>query len=360
MKIAFLAGTLGRGGAERQLIYMLRAAIDKNIEARVLCLTKGEAFEEDITQLGIDVDWVGDSQNNFARLGKILVNLRKRPVDIIQSVHFYTNFYAASAGRILSIPSIGAIRNDLTSEIAANGFFGRWHLKLPKKLVANSTLAVERAITRGIDPSKLAFVRNVVNGSNANGHHQLNTEDRIKILFAGRLVPQKRPKLFVELAARLRSALPQKKLQFLIAGDGPLRLELENGVQKLGLASDYLQFLGETNKMAEVYKTCDILVLTSEHEGTPNVILEAMAHGLPVVATKVGGVPQVLNGECGMLVEFGNSAALDDAVTRLILDRDLRVQMGTSGREYVGKNHSISYLQERLASIYSELAATTI
>ena len=138
MKVGFLAGTLGRGGAEKQLTLMLQALHGEGIETRVLCLTKGEAYENEIRDLGIDVDWIGGSENRLIRLANLISNLRRSPVDVIQSVHFYTNIYVGIAGRVLRTPNLGAIRNDLLSEIAANGNFGKWQLKLPQRLFANS------------------------------------------------------------------------------------------------------------------------------------------------------------------------------------------------------------------------------
>lgn len=358
MKVSFIAGTLGRGGAERQLAYMLRALKIEGILSRVICLTKGEAFEREIREMGVDVDWVGSSRNNFARLGKIIRHLKKNPVDIVQSAHFYTNIYTALAGRISGVRTIGAIRNDLTSEIAANHVFGKWHLKLPQKLIANSQLAVERAIEKGIRPDNIDLVRNVVAIKKENVMPYSTNKERIKILFVGRLVPQKRPELFIETAARLSQRLVDKNLEFTIVGDGPLRRELEVMARERGLESDRLKFIGETSETFRFYESSDILVLTSGHEGTPNVILEAMEFGLPVVATNVGGVPEVVNDRCGILVDPTDTEKLMLATEKLILDENMRRKMGDEGQAYVRKNHSIDYLKERLTSIYSKIMSS--
>jgi len=359
MKIGFLAGTLGRGGAERQLVYMLQALKAEQIETRLLCLTKGEAFEEKIRETGVDVDWIGDSPNQFIRLARIMRNIRERPVDILQSVHFFTNIYAAVAGRILGVRNIGAIRNDLTSEIAANHIFGKWHLKLPQHLIANSQIAVDRATTKGILPDNIDLVRNVVVGQNSYTNHRSTDANSARILFAGRLVAQKRPELFVEMASQLCERLPDMKLEFVIAGDGPLRSDVERLLRKHGLENKGVTFVGEVSEMSELYLSSDMLVLTSDHEGTPNVILEAMAYELPIVATHVGGVPAIVNERCGILVEPTNIEELIAATSKLIVNRKLRVDMGMQGKEYVRKNHSIGYLQDRLKCIYSELLRTS-
>ncbi len=356
MKVCFVAGTLGRGGAERQLVYMLQALRAVQIQTRVLCLTKGEAFEDEIRDLGVEIEWVGDSKNQFVRLGKIIRNLRRRPADILQSAHFYTNIYTALAGRVLGTPSIGAIRSDMLVETVSNGFVSRWHLGFPKEIIANSQIAVDRAIAKGIDPDRIHLVRNVV-GKQGDNSDSKNGKV-VRILFAGRLVKAKRCDLFIEMARKLLNKLPDTELEFIVAGDGPLRPDLEAAAFENDLDGKKLKFLGEQDNMSTVYRECDILVLTSDHEGTPNVVLEAMAHGMPVVATKVGGVPDVINDHCGILVEPANLEELVNAATKLIRNSDLRRKLGEHGVEHVGKHHSIGYLQDRLTHIYSNLLET--
>lgn len=354
MKVCFIAGTLGRGGAELQLFYMLQALQSEGIDTRVLCLTRGESYEKEIENLGIEVEWVGSSKNRILRLMKIVTNIRKRPVDVLQSAHFYTNIYAGAAGRILGIPNIGAIRNDLFSEIAANSVFGKWQLKLPKHLIANSEMAVNRALANAILPERIDFVRNVVdlkNGTKPKCRHP----HQVRVLFAGRLSKQKRPELFIDLAIRLLRDFPQGRLSFQVAGDGPLRRRLETLATNAGLSEDEFSFHGLQTDMNCVYRQNDLLVLTSEHEGTPNVVLEAMAHGIPVVATRVGGVPEIVSEECGILVDPADFGGLCSATANLIQDPDLRFRLGRNAQKYVADVHSLPRMRERLIGIYSKL-----
>ena len=333
---------------------MLRALQNAKIASRVLCLTKDEAFESEISNLGIRVDWVGRSRNKLVRLREIISNFRDTRVDVIQSAHFYTNIYAALAGRVLGVESIGAIRNDLTSEIRANGALGRWQLNLPKRLIANSQLAVNRAVAIGIDRSKIALVKNAVAVDSDSGAG--NQTNKVNILFAGRLVQQKRPELFIELAAALRELHAAGGLRFLIAGDGPLRASLEEMAKVRGLAGDEISFLGEQTNISDIYRMSDILVLTSKHEGTPNVVLEAMAKGLAVVATDVGGVREILPRHCGIIVDSRDLSGLVTATSILVLDRERRTKLGENGRAFVEKHHSICSLQSELTAVYSRIS----
>jgi glycosyltransferase involved in cell wall biosynthesis len=179
--------------------------------------------------------------------------------------------------------------------------------------------------------------------------------DQVTVLFAGRLSKQKRPELFIDLAVRLLREFPQGQLTFQVAGDGPLRAHLESLATDAGLPNNVFSFLGVRTDMNTIYRQSDILVLTSGHEGTPNVVLEAMAHGIPVVATKVGGVPEILSAECGIVVEPSDFDGLCTATARLLQDPDLRSQMGRNARKYVEDIHSLPAMRERLIGIYSKL-----
>ncbi len=355
MKVCFITGTLGRGGAERQLLYMLRALRDTGIETRVLCLTRGEPYEATIEEIGIEVEWLGDSKSRIVRMLKIINNIRKRPVDILQSSHFYTNIYAGATGRLLGIPSLGAVRNDLTSELAANGIFGVLQLRLPGHLMANSKLALSRAKTLGISQQRAHFLGNVVEAENLNVRAQKAVHDSAHIVFVGRLVPQKNPELFVRFASRLVRDLPNRRLTFEVAGDGPLRGKLEHLVSESGFSAKQFDFSGMASNIDTVYRQADIVVLTSDHEGTPNVILESMARGIPVVATAVGGVPEILDHERGCLVEPRDVSGLVAAAAELISNPPLRRQLGENGRCFVRDYHSFTNLGNRLTNIYAKL-----
>ena len=172
----------------------------------------------------------------------------------------------------------------------------------------------------------------------------------------GRLDKNKRPERFVRLASILTEQFPHAELQFQIAGDGEKRFELETTAELLDLGSDKLTFLGDCADMHSVYAGADILVSTSEREGTPNVVLEAMAHGLPVVATAVGGTRDLVTDGRGLLVEPGDETALVKAAADLILNKDTRSRIGTEGLRYVRANHSLGALQKHLLKIYEGLS----
>lgn len=357
MRVCFVAGTLGRGGAERQLVYMLRALTGLGIDVRVLSLTQGEPVEQEIRALGVPIEWVGSYSNRLLRLYKIINSLRRQPADIIQSSHFYGNMYVSLAARVMKIHDIGASRSNVANELQANGFMGHAQLSLPRHIIANSSLACTRIIKRGRSLEHIDLVRNAVDMQWLCTRPHPPENEKARILFVGRLTQAKRPDRFLRMLSKLRTQLPDGSWDARIVGDGPLRPQLEALAGALNLGPNSLEFLGERKDMACIYREADVLVLTSDWEGTPNVLLEAMACGIPVVATRVGGVAEIVDDSWGFVFDREDEEGLTAALRKLIANADLRVEMGTQGREYVQQFHSLEALQVRLLSIYEKVLA---
>lgn len=352
LKICFIAGTLGQGGAERQLFYILKALRESGSDVRLLSLSRGEYWEQPLRELGIPVTWVGQHESKFSRLCRILFALRKQPPDIFQSQHFYTNPYVVAGARALGLREVGAIRNDGKSEMRINGqVLGNLSLRTPRSIAANSWAGIRHAIDLGVPDDRLHFLPNVVDCEQFKPVPRLVTKP-VRLLIAGRLVKQKRVDRFLSLLSRLR-ANHCSEFRGIVVGDGPLRTELEQQALSLGLLPNVVQFKGAVADMAAVYREADILVSTSDYEGTPNVLLEAMATGLPVVATSVGGVDEVVrDGETGYLAEPEGQGALFKALLKMIGDGNLRREFGAYGREYVLAHHSANRLPVYLDELY--------
>lgn len=342
------------GGAERQLLYMLKSLANTDVDPEVLCLTKGEALESEIDRMGIRVRWIGSNPGRIVRLGRLIRELRSSGAEVIQSSHFYTNIYAGFAGRALGIPSIGAIRSDLASEIRLHGRLGKLQLKAPAFLIANTELARDRALKLGIAAERIEFVRNVVETRTRNGVPS-TSDGELNLLFVGRLDRNKRPDAFVRLAAALTRKFPERALRFSLAGDGEMMPEIRAMTRDLGLPSERLELLGQRKCMDEIYRRADILVSTSVREGTSNVLLEAMAYGIPVVATAVGGTPEIISEERGILVDPDDEQSILSAAEELMNDGEKRRKLGENGKDFVSRNHSIEYLGSKLTEIYGRL-----
>lgn len=354
VNVSFVAGTLALGGAERQLFYLVRGLRQSGAEVRVLSLTQGEFWETKIRDLGASVTWVGQHGSRLARLGRIVARLRQdRPV-LVQSHHFFTNLYVVAAARLLGLREVGAIRNDAYSEVGFTGTLGPLSLRTPRLLAANSRAGVENAIALGVPSHRIRLLPNVVDTEQFEPG-PCRSNGVIRLLTIGMRV-EKRVDRFLALVSQLRrrSTLP---IRAVVIGDGPERSRCEQRAAELGLLPD-VEFKGSVAITVADYRAADVLVMTSDFEGTPNVVLEAMAAGLPVVAYRTGGVPEVVRHEqTGYVASMGDEASMADYVLKLVEHADLRAEMGRRARDYVQANHGLSRLPAILSDFYQAAMA---
>lgn len=363
LKLCFLAGTLEHGGAERQLFYILQALCQAGTTPRLLSLDQGEFWEKRIAGLGVSTTWVGAQPSRLKRLFRVLKEVRKDPPDVLQSQHFFANAYVGVAAWLVQASGIGAMRNNGLTEVSESGILGGWlNLHCPGTIAANSQSAIQYAATLGVPASRLYFLPNVVDTERFQPP-DAPAEEPFTLIAVGRLVKQKRLDRFVSILGRLRMAYGLK-VRGLIVGPGcqneDLRPELENQARRLGLFPGVVEFRGGISDTRSVYREAAVCVLTSQHEGTPNVLLEAMASGLPVVAANVGGVPQIVqDGQTGFLLEPWDIDGFAAALARLARNAELRTDMGRRARAFVEENHSLHRLPAYLAGLYQMALATT-
>jgi glycosyltransferase involved in cell wall biosynthesis len=143
--------------------------------------------------------------------------------------------------------------------------------------------------------------------------------------------------------------------RFLIVGDGPRQSELERMVRDLGI-SEYVIFAGFVDNIPEIYSFSDAAVLSSWSEGLPQSLLQAMASGVPVIATRVGGVPEiVINEETGILVDAGDHEALAEGIVRILRDSTEAVRFTENAKKLVSEEHSLTHMIDRIEELYKEL-----
>jgi glycosyltransferase involved in cell wall biosynthesis len=187
-----------------------------------------------------------------------------------------------------------------------------------------------------------------------NLRRDLRIPDRdVVVGYVGRLVPIKNIAMLVRAFAEARK--PQPDMWLVLAGDGPLRLELEALAREGGVA-DRVRFLGWTENLAALYATFDICALSSSNEGTPVAIIEAMAAGRAVIATAVGGVPDVVDaGRTGLLVPTGDIASMAASLQRLSRDPAERRVLGAAARLEAGRRFSIERLVDDIDKLYRQV-----
>jgi glycosyltransferase involved in cell wall biosynthesis len=169
----------------------------------------------------------------------------------------------------------------------------------------------------------------------------------------GRIFPIKNHRLFLEAAARVAAEL--EGVRFLIVGDGVLRSAMEDYARALDIAHRVV-FTGWRRDLPAIYPDLDVLVVSSDNEGTPVSAIEAMAAGCPVVATRVGGLPDLIeDGETGCLVPPRDPAALAAGILRLLCDRATAHRMGEAAQVVVAERFAVKRLCRDVEALYGEL-----
>lgn len=206
----------------------------------------------------------------------------------------------------------------------------------------------------GVEPGRLSLVENGVDAAEfcpTGEARALRT--LLRIGAAGRLSGEKGFDVLVDAFAALRGR--GRAAELWIAGEGPERGALEMQIRALGVG-DAVRLLGHQTEMQEFYRELDVFCLSSLREGLPNVVLEAMAMELPVVATRVGGLPDVVNVAAGgILVEPGSAPALEAALVRLLDSAVLRRRLGQRARAAVQRKHDFAASVAQVAAIYDGL-----
>ncbi len=284
-KIAFIAGTLGTGGAERQLFYLLRNLKNAGYDPFVICLTKNEFWEGQIREFGIKVIYAGRSNSRVRRFLSIFNIIRIEKPEIIYSFHFFCNLYAGLCGRLQNITSLGSIRSNGIQEKNNHRELGWLQYAFPKYIITNSEHG-KRNIANVFYNKPIYVLQNAID---LNIFHFFIQPLKInlKIIYIGRFENAKQPWLFPEFIKLLNKN--GVKCHGEMYGDGSLKETVLLSIKEKYFDYD-IRVYPSNPTIQEIYKTADCLVLVSKHEGTPNVILEAMASGIPVAVLQMEGI----------------------------------------------------------------------
>jgi sugar transferase (PEP-CTERM/EpsH1 system associated) len=211
-----------------------------------------------------------------------------------------------------------------------------------------------RRITNGVDTEMFRPSENGRAFVPADGFAEA---DSIVVGCVGRMQEVKNPLLLVEAFIRAGELVPseRKRLRLVMIGDGPLRPRIEDALKRGGI--DSLAWLpGSRNDVAGLLRRVDVFVLPSRVEGISNTLLEAMASGVPVVATRVGGNSELVeNGVTGILVPPGDPESMAGAIVRYVRDPELRESHGRSGRLKAEREFSVDSMVDAYLSVYDEL-----
>ena len=350
IRILIAINGLTHGGAETQILHVARALLEAGGDVAMLTILPSDAHADRIERLGVPVHVLNPrAPRSVVAIARGTAFMRRWSPDVVVSFLYQANVLARVAGRMAGVPVIvSSIRNERfggrARDLVIRGTDG-----LATVTTTNSRLAADALVRRGVVPAdRLQIIPNIIDtdrfrprvGERDAVRRELGCGDEDFLWVAvGRMEPQKDFPLLLHALRRILNSGYAARL--VIIGDGRLRGDLLRTVDRLDLTTS-VAMPGRRDENELVLAAGDALVSSSSWEGLPNVVMEAASVGLPVVATAVGGTPEVVDDqETGYLVPPGDAAALAQAMMRLMdLPSERRDTMGRRGRERVHRYHS--------------------
>jgi len=357
LRVMLVIAHLRYGGTERQLTHLARYMDRQRAQVEVCCLWEKGPFADLLEAEGIPVHLVKKRARFDPTLPFRLARLlRRRRIDVVHTFLLTAGIWGALAGRLARVAAVvGTERNVDHLEVKDRPVTIRLYRLATRYLqdrVLGNSEAVRRYVIRTLrlPESKVGVVYNGIDMAamqpgrvRQEVRRELGIgDDAPVVLMAARLHPQKNYPLFLDVAERVRR--PRPKVRFVAAGEGPLRSEIEGWIKDRGL-QDTVILLGGRGDIPDLMGMADIVLLTSDWEGFPNTLLEAMSVGTPCVATTVGGNDEVVvSGETGELRGPGDVQALSTTLIDLLRDDARRRRMSDAGRERVARCFSVAQM----------------
>ncbi|ARN74089.1 glycosyltransferase [Oceanicoccus sagamiensis] len=354
MRVCHVIGSMKTGGAERQFVNLINALEATSIHAIVL-------DDPSNSELGglidsrVQVHWKPVSLKltpiEIVRLAKLIKTMH---VDVIHTHMFWSAFYVIPAA------ALAGVKIRCTTEHGMNPWKTRFHHWFERYIISplsdirfcvSQAIKENRINTGDIPETKTALL---TNGTEIKANSFSSWSGRsVKLLSVGRLIPAKDYDTLL-LAAKL---LKEQSMAFSldILGDGALREPLQSKIDQLGL-NDVVTLQGNQSNTQQWFEQSDIFVMSSLREGQPMALLEAMACALPIVSTRVGGIPAtVLEGEEALLVDSGSAEQLAAAIESLCCDLSRSETIANNARQRVIDEFSIDAVAKAHLKIYSDL-----
>lgn len=349
-RVMIIVPGMGTGGGEKLAVDIARFLDITKIDVEILSLypKQDTILDQFAEENALKVKYLSKKKGvDFSLISQLHRAIRNFNPDVIHT-HLYVIPYVllAAPGRCKKYHTVHNV-----AEKEAVGFRRAIH-KFAFKHCGFIPVGISpycsETIARTYGLSKESFPC-IINGVDINSYKPAHIEhEGFKFINVARFYPQKNHKMLLQAFAKVYREYPEAELE--IVGEGQLRNELENLTEELGI-TNVVHMNGETNKINEKLNSADAFVLSSDFEGLPISVLEAMACGLPIISTSAGGIVDIVSPDRnGYIVPIGNVDALADAMLRIIRDDNHRLQMGLESRA-IADNLSI----EKCAKEYEKL-----
>ncbi len=365
IKVLQLVEGFNFGGAETKLLELVQHMDRTRFETMVMSLGLGNEIEDQFQKLDCRIiTFYRQKRVDIDLLKRLKAFIRDEQIDIVMTTLFYADVLGALAGHkggakgVFSWETISSPKWLVPHRL----FAYRYAIRKVDKVISVSKATADWLIEkRKVPPQKITIIPYGVNlekfkpATSEITRSSLGIEtDDVVIGQVSRLTEQKGHTYLIDAAKLVARQYP--KVKFVLAGDGPLRNQLEAQIRQNGL-QDHFILLGFRRDVPELLRLFDIFTLPSLYEGLPNVVLEAMATALPVVATPVDGTKEaVVDGETGILVPEKDPGRLVKALLSLLQNHEKRIRMGQNARQRVENYFSLKLQVEQFERLYSYYA----
>ena len=354
MKILFVIPKMEIAGTERQLHYLAAGLKRRGHDVGIVCVRRLGRMGEILVNEGFDVRVLGFERPYDPRIVKAMEDvLAAFKPDILQTFLFGFHLWTGLAGRRAKVPFIVSSRRELPG-------WKKWYHALYEN-IGNCSADAVVCNSRAVESFVLKTERNV-GGKTRVIHNGIperaapgsdtRTDGIVVIGMVANFYPQKEQSLLLEAVGMIKRRFPGIRVRF--AGGGLLMDEVKRRSAALGL-NDIVEFLGVREDVFDLLGSFDIFVHASKTEGFPNVVMEALMAQRPVVASRVGGIPEIIDeGKTGILVPASDAGALAGALIWCVEHPAERAAMGRRGRESVLARFSVETMVSAYEGLYNE------
>ena len=357
--ILYVCDFNSHGGTQTHLLHLFETLDRSRFRASLAALTLHPALARSLERLDVEVTDLGlvkAFRPSTARAALALASRARRSADLIHGCLFQGNILSAGVSRLSGVPCITSVRNVDAWKRRRHLRISAWAHAQASRIVFNSRAVRDRTVRlERLSPERSIVIPNGV-ASPPDGlamPADLADPGRTTVVCVASLREKKGQAQLIDAFARVRERAPDARL--LMVGEGPLERALRERATSRGLDGSIL-FTGFRNDVPSILAGSDIFALSSLEEGMPNALIEAMAAGLPSVATDVGGVGEILlDGETGHLVPPADPGALADRIGDLVRDADRRRLLGEAARRRFERLFTLEAMTAAYHSLYEEL-----
>ena len=353
LPIAIVMTSFDPGGTERQMIELVRRLDRSRWDVHLACLhARGDWHARAVQAAGTIAEFPIKGFRRPDTCRQALAFARwctRHRIELVQTVDFYTNTFALPAAAFARVPvRIGSRRGHNRDRSPAQLAMQRAAYRCAHAIVANSAAIAAHLRGERVRPDKVTIISNGLDLADFTPAPA--RQNRRRVIVVANLRPEKGYDVLIDAAVDVLRRYPDA--HFNCVGAGPLQAGLEARLAAHNIR-DAFTFLGQRDDVPSLLATADMFVLPSRNESFPNVVLEAMASALPVVATAVGGVPELVDhGRTGLLCPPGDPQALADRVCRVMAHPDLAARLGAAARRDVQARFSFTRMVADIDALY--------